>query len=693
MEIRSTSQGEVIMALLKDKLGVFAFWKRIEPDLAIICAGLPEVNSEEKKKEIVVSLKKLKTYLMQPGVDVIEKDLDFLEDEIERYTLTKQISLYEEKDYAVDQEVINKYANIGTGTQGIVGIHLGYNYEQLKKLTNGVYKQTGLVKFYISAEKTLYGKVQAEIYEHPQKIPVATLIEDKQKAANGDPDFKRIALFGEKVNRKENKIITEMEEPFRVYRFITEHNQELILLSKDEIEIGDYVVTGVTTQVDDYKVLTETARLPTKLPFIFVKDIKSRIIRFKDHGEFRERLSLLGINKSTVFNFPFTVEEGEDLFVLNQPTWFKWLVWAWLTHARVGMQNMYPMHIMMVGAPGGGKSWMLNSLYKRSKEIRYIFSGSSSTLKNLVPSFKYKPAKMGYLADSNRFSFCDEFLRCILNTRSVGTDGSAREESVAMMNDLLEHQRREAGSGVSIISKVNMTSRVFATTNPVKGVNCMEDLYNGLDQSFLSRWLIYYQTQDHLELIRHSKQKDLKKHPFKGISTNEWISLLDYLHTFKVAFEEDRLDEILKRPIPMLSENLKKHYDTRHRHHLECLLDGIVKTRCLFEKDMSFNAREVDYKRVQEVWDKVIGSWIDGKLIKKLPVGDRVNYLPENCQYLFKIICEAKRPLVRHELQDMVSKDLTTEEYRDAHIILRDNHIIFEDEDKIKPFYMEETKE
>ena len=126
------------------------------------------------------------------------------------------------------------------------------------------------------------------------------------------------------------------------------------------------------------------------------------------------------------------------------------------------------MHLIVMGPKHSGKSLLLNGLHSKSKENRDIFSGSSSTLKSLVPSFKYNPARLGYLAESNRFAFCDEFFRCLISARTT-KEGSVREESVAMMNDLLEHQKRRAGSGVSSVN-VNMTSRVIATTNPIKGM-------------------------------------------------------------------------------------------------------------------------------------------------------------------------------------------------------------------------------
>jgi len=37
-------------------------------------------------------------------------------------------------------------------------------------------------------------------------------------------------------------------------------------------------------------------------------------------------------------------------------------------------------------------------------------------------------------------------------------------------------------------------------------------------------------------------------------------------------------------------------------------MDGIVKLRCLCERDVSFQAKRKDYERVREIWNKIIDN-------------------------------------------------------------------------------------
>ena len=681
----SSVRGE-IMEMLKVKFGSLSFWTRIESDIALRCAELPEPSDKEKRNDFIKQLKNLKSFILKQ--DVPKEDLAFLDEEIELHEQTKIISLYEEKDDSIEISVISGYSRLGKGSEGIVAIPQSYNYSQLAKLTNGVYNETNLVKFYISAEQTLYGKIVAEIYEHSQEIPIATVVESKKEnKETGEPMYKGIKLFGQKFTRNEVRVVKEINIPFYVYRFITEDNNELILMTLTQHEIGDYVITGVQTQCDDYKMLTDSARLPTKLPFFFAQTMRNRIIQFKNHKEFKTRLKNLNVTKENIFNYPFSVSKKRKSYELLQPNWYKWLIWAWLTHSGKGLFNNYPLHLIIIGPKMSGKSLLLNSLHAKSKETRSIFSGSSSTLKHLVPSFKYNPARLGYLAESNRFAFCDEFLRCLTNTRTT-KDGSQREESVAIMNDLLEHQKREAGSGVSRVN-VNMTSRIIATTNPIRDIKNVENLINSFDESFLSRWLIYYQTDEHVQMIRKSRDSILKPYDF-NLPVNDWISFLDYLQTFSAEYDLNRVEEIHKSVPKILTENLNKHYDARHMHHIECLIDGIIKARCLFENDMSFKAKEEDYKILKEVWLNIIRSWLNSTQIRSIPVDDRIFYLPENCQYIYWKICELKKLVSRNQAEEIALKAMSKLEFYESWAILVNMGVLIESNGVVRPHYMEE---
>jgi hypothetical protein len=193
-------------------------------------------------------------------------------------------------------------------------------------------------------------------------------------------------------------------------------------------------------------------------------------------------------------------------------------------------------------------------------------------------------------------------------------------------------------------------------------------------------------------MIRKSNDSQLQLYEFT-LSINDWISFLDYLHTFGAEYEFKRVEEIYNSVPKILSENLNKHYDARHKHHIECLMDGIVKTRCMLEKDMSFHANEDDYKLLKEVWFNIIKSWLNPEEIKKIDLKERIFFLPENCQFLYWKICEKKKSLNRQEVEEIALNGMSKQEYYEAWNILLDMGLIIENNGVMRPYFLSEIKD
>lgn len=673
-----------IMKIIKDKFSSMSFWGRIEPELAVMCAGLPQPTTNNKKLDFINRLENIKGFLLKE--EIKNKDLEFLDDEIDLHKGTETLGIYKDKENDIDPAIIDAYARICTD-EGISSITQPFNYNQLTKLSNGVFEKTGLAKFYISTEKTIYGSITAENFEgRLQDIPIATIVEGKKDKDTGEYP-RSIKLFGQQIDKLSFKVIKEITMPFYFYRFITDDNREIMLVSTTRHEGGDYIVNGMEIKCNDYKALTDSTRIMTKFPFFFVQKTRNRIVAFKNHNEFEKRLKQLEVEKDTLFDYPFTTIRKDKMWKLLQPKWYKWLIWSWLTHENKGMMNTYPMHLMQIGPAASGKSVLLNSLHGKSKETKEIFAGATSTLKSLVPSFKNNPAQLGYLAESNRFAFCDEFLRCLVNSRTT-KDGSNREESVGIMNDLLEHQKREVGSGVSR-ARVNMRARVLAMSNPVRGVNTLNNLLNNYDESFLSRWIIYYQTQEHIDMIKNSNDSELKLYDYR-IADNDWISIIDYLQTFSAKYDMTKMEEIYYEVSGTLSEAISRHYSTRHKHHMECMLDGIIKTRCLMENDMAFEATDEDYKILKDVWMHIIRSWLNEGQIKNIDINKRIFYIPENSQYLYWKIYNEKDIVSMNKCREFaLSGGMKEWEYQEAMNKLKEMGLIIESMGAVRPHFME----
>ena len=110
------------------------------------------------------------------------------------------------------------------------------------------------------------------------------------------------------------------------------------------------------------------------------------------------------------------------------------------------------------------------------------------------------------------------------------------------------------------------------------------------------------------------------------------------------------------------------------------------------ESDMTFTAKKEDYEMVNTVWKQLISSWVDFRDLQKMPIGERIFYLPEPTQYLYWSIVEQKKPLSTFEIKDLTKGELTPQEHLQALVTLKNMELVYETDEKIKPHYMKEIQ-
>jgi len=153
---------------------------------------------------------------------------------------------------------------------------------------------------------------------------------------------------------------------------------------------------------------------------------------------------------------------------------------------------------------------------------------------------------------------------------------------------------------------------------------------------------------------------------------------------------EDIYDEVPKT----LNENMARHYSTRHKHHMECILDGIIKTRCLMENDMTFEANEKDYKILKDVWMHLIRSWLNENQIKNIDINDRIFYVPENSQYLYWKIYNEKNIISLNKCRELAfANGMKQWEYEEAMCNLKEMGLVIESNGAVRLHFMEATED
>ncbi len=533
----------------------------------------------------------------------------------------------------------------------IIKLAQEFNYQQLRTITKELFERNNALIFPIPQTEEVEGKVIGEVEQRRIKIPVAWLIEIKTKEESLFVPY----IFGENLPRRA-KVVDELTGEFYLYRFLTKDSKEFALVSIDKLKLDDYTVKGLAIDVEDSKILGDAYRLLSKYPVFFIHTAQSHICELKNHDELFAKADELKLTGNKLYQYLCSYKKDKKVQLLEHPKWFLKLTAAFLFHSKKGNICPYPLHLLWISDRGAGKTTYMESLHQKSGEAQEIIAGSSSTIKYLIPSFKEtNRPEMGALAKASRMVFVDEFFRI------VRVNNKDKESECGRMNDLLEHKDRLAGSGQGRI-RTSMTARLLASTNPIAGTNTITNLIEKFDDAFLSRFLIYYQTDDHVKLI-HRKKKEPKQYTKDWIEVNDLLSVQDYLQSFDASYELKRLVEIYDKFLVLMSEKVKGVYEARYLHHMECLIDGIIKTRCLTTRDKTFKAIDEDYQDLEAIWTTMIQGWYKEKVDEVLrdptiSVEAKYNILPEEAMFILRKLASMGYKVKSRELHEACKKEM-----------------------------------
>lgn len=463
--------------------------------------------------------------------------------------------------------------------------------------------------FLVNKNKSIKGKITNKIEEGSVEIPLIEHYRKEHHTKFGPQVEQGLMVFGEK-RIADAKVLESLSCRFNVYRMLIKENENIqtyTVLSEKRLDIGEYEIEGMELTLEDFAEISKYTKFMKKTNLIFVNEARPSKIVFKSKQDFMDTISGLNLNEDSFFENLLSVGVDNKFLYFQHPRVFERLVGAFFTSCKYD-STPYPLHLLVIGKQGGGKSKAMEAVSEKLDETIPIVEGSGSTMKSLIPSFKGELTKPGALIESNRIVCIDEFFRILMRV-----DKDDRENTLTHLNPLLEHKKRRFGSGNNFLD-AQMTSKMLAVTNPVFGTSSMDSLIKKMDNSFLSRLLIWYQDEEHYNMILSKKESDLKNIDHK-ISIELWKAIFDFCNSFKVEIDNDEFSKIHAEglgnfgPLP---EELREMYKTRYKHHLMCLIDGIVKLRCIFEKDINFTAKESDYQQVREIWNRMIQNWRNG---------------------------------------------------------------------------------
>lgn len=381
---------------------------------------------------------------------------------------------------------------------------------------------------------------------------------------------------------------------FWIYR-IVENGIEYIVLSQKELSPQQHRLRGMKIDLKDSSELTKTLRIKTISDlFLVVEDEPS--IKPMPKEELINYFKKLDITQEEFIEYLYTHPQDKKVYS-HTKDYSKIRIYQELS----GKYEGYPLHLMIWGDVGRGKTMELECIRGKFEEEKGIFEAGSSTLKGLIPSFKEKPANIGYLLKCLRRALVDEINKMIDRT----TNYEVVSEYLGQLNFILEHKDREVGSGNDNELRTQATAKITFATNRFGNKRYLYEHIGLLDSTTLSRMLHLVVNKDEYDYIQNNR---LEKSQMDKISNNQFLSIYDSCQSFLVDFDEEKVRAIFLESLKKARE-FKEVWKARGLHHSILLLDGIVKFRCLFWEDNKFKAKSEDYVELKRVLEYLMESW------------------------------------------------------------------------------------
>jgi len=506
-------------------------------------------------------------------------------------------------------------------------------------LTTEIYESTGgpekgerKAAFIISKQHSWSGRISLELSRTRERFNLTSYYTNSEGQS-------RFQHFGES---SKNKGLTEIHthtHSFYQYKFIAD-DKEYILLSDDKLEPMRCTIHGTKVPVSDYKNVGENRKLPVDQEIIFVHSFEPAI-KPMSQDEIDEYRSTLDHEALASHLF------GE----FRQPEWYEKMMFGIMS---VKDDNGYPSHLMIMAEAGTGKSAQLEALSKAMDEGKPPFTGTSSTVKGLVPSFKESPPDEGFLMRCDRVAAVDEKFNLLANT--VQNGNTRMQDAFRPMLDLLEHSSREFSSGNgSITGKTEAT--MIAMGNPAYGIKSIYEAIENdkIDEAYLSRFLLYDQLESHIDFIQQRKNETASgsDDDYLPETDDQFVSLMDTLRMRHVdGIDHNRIGEIHDDLAEIVPSVFATTFRARYKHHIINMVAGMAKYHYIVDDRELFAVQDSDYTEAKEILEMLISSW--GEIDKtRLTYKARVNSLTDEPRQVFEAINE-EPGIVGSELYERV---------------------------------------
>jgi len=614
---------------------------------------------KETKEEIVLSNKEIDIELLKTKDMNDDEKESFLEELSKKSKkpvkkLKQQLSKLfpSPKKILLDQS--NKQEFESFGEQQINWLEDSF-WDEWSMIKNKAKKMWGHKKEYSGEVPKMFflSHCQDQIKGRPQliervqkKIPLvscATRKEKNKEAENGEIEIQSFYFFDDKFDKRYDGSLKEtFAMDFWMYRIISEEGKEYYILTQEELPNEVCTFNGMLVELDDFAEMSKSMKIKSLSRIFFMKDFipsvkiltPKAIITYTKEREITEKdwLDFLAYHpKFDSYNrFPGDIEIFKSAHLLSSKV------------------DDYPLHLGVMGPQGTRKSkgYIETVAYKFS-DNPHIVEGANSRIKGLSPSFKEKPANLGYLVNCNRMGWVDEIGKMVefeLDKHQT-TQGNVLGE----LNSLLDHSSREVVSGNDNSVQAEATAKFCFVLNPISKKRNISEHVGSIDTTTMSRLLWWVQddaeqsfvkgregiirnpptptqAQDGIILLNKDKKGvDLKILRGDCVcvggkvdNREEFLTLFDTCQSFLCMIDDDKVFELSNVITQLAREPMKGVWEPRAEHHVKLLIDGLVKHRCLFKDyDETFTPKQEDYDLAERILIRMVKGWDTNLSVKR----------------------------------------------------------------------------
>ena len=529
--------------------------------------------------------------------------------------------------------------------EGMNWIDTNRNYYDLKAESKG---RMGDSRFFFLCHSNdiLKGKPQL-IHQTRQTITLIRRIHTKKDNKEGggfDLIIEQKFIDETYDKRYDGKLLRTFSQDFWVYRIVNQDHKEYYVLSEKELPTENCSVEGMIIKLDDVSEFSKSMKIKSIANLFIAKDFepnvkiitKQALIDYTKENKITEEswFTALGLHPfGNINNFQKDIQLLRSSFIL------------------AGKHVGYPLHLAIMGVAGTKKTMgHIETLSYKFSEESNICEGANTRIKGLSPSFKEKPANIGYLAKADRVAWIDEIGKMI--QAELVRHQMQTSNILGDLNFLFEHKKRTVSSGNDNECTVQATAKFMIVTNPVGTKSTIHNHVGIIDPTMMSRVLWWVQDESETEfalspesvienpphtntrvrakqknslgglgmcwgdsLVPQEEQQDLH---IKIENRDDFLTIFDTTYSFLCKMDKERVQKLVDMSINLAKEPMKSSvWKPRAFHHVYLLLDGLVKHRCLFKDyDSTFEAKDEDYQIVERLLIRMINGW-ETNFVKK----------------------------------------------------------------------------